>query len=71
MLFRSMAEDARIAVRNVRRDAIERIKDREKKKELSEDEMKRWQDRVQKETDSFIKRIDEILKSKEQEIMEV
>ena len=66
-----MAEDARIAVRNVRRDAIERIKDKEKKKELSEDEMKRWQDRVQKETDSFIKRIDEILKSKEQEIMEV
>ncbi len=70
-VVRKMAEDARIAIRNVRRDAIERIKESEKKKEISEDEMKRGQDRVQKETDSFIKKIDEILKSKEQEIMEV
>lgn len=70
-VVKKMAEDARIAVRNVRRDSIERIKESEKKKEISEDEMKRWQDRVQKETDSFIKKIDEILKSKEQEIMEV
>jgi ribosome recycling factor len=70
-VVRKMAEDARIAVRNIRRDSIERIKDGEKKKEISEDEMKRWQDRVQKETDSFIRKIDEILKTKEQEIMEV
>ncbi len=70
-VVRKMAEDARIAVRNVRRDSIERIKEGEKKKEISEDEMKRWQDRVQKETDSFIRKIDEILKAKEQEIMEV
>ena len=70
-VVKKMAEDARIAVRNIRREGIERIKEREKKKEISEDEMKRWQDRIQKETDSFIKKIDEILKSKEQEIMEV
>ena len=70
-VVRKMAEDARIAVRNIRREGIERIKEREKKKEISEDEMKRWQDRIQKETDSFIRKIDEILKSKEQEIMEV
>ncbi len=70
-VVRKMAEEARIAVRNIRRDSIERIKDGEKKKEISEDEMKRWQDRVQKETDSFIRKIDEILKAKEQEILEV
>jgi ribosome recycling factor len=70
-VVRKMAEDARIAVRNIRRESIERIKEREKKKEISEDEMKRGQDRVQKETDSFVKKIDEILKAKEQEIMEV
>jgi ribosome recycling factor len=70
-VVKKMAEDSRIAVRNIRRESIERIKEREKKKEISEDEMKRGQDRVQKETDSFIKKIDEILKTKEQEIMEV
>lgn len=70
-VVRKMAEDARIAIRNIRRDAIDRIKEREKNKEISEDEMKRHQERVQKETDSYIRKIDEILKSKEQEIMEV
>ncbi|MDA8123208.1 MAG: ribosome recycling factor [Deltaproteobacteria bacterium] len=70
-LVKKMAEDARVAVRNVRREAIERIKEKEKKKEISEDDMKRGQDRIQKETDAFIRKIDEILKAKEQEIMEV
>lgn len=70
-LVKKMAEDARIAVRNIRREAIERIKEKEKKKELSEDGMKRGQERIQKETDAFIKKIDGILKTKEQEIMEV
>lgn len=70
-LVKKMSEDARVAVRNVRREAIERLKEKEKKKEISEDELKRGQDRIQKETDAFIKKIDEILKSKEQEIMEV
>ncbi|HEY5765161.1 MAG TPA: ribosome recycling factor, partial [Candidatus Deferrimicrobiaceae bacterium] len=60
-VVRKMAEDARIAVRNIRREGIERIKEKEKKKEISEDMMKRWQDKVQKETDSFVKKIDEIL----------
>jgi len=70
-LVKKMAEDARIAVRNIRREAIERIKEKEKKKEISEDGMKRGQERIQKETDAFIKKIDGILKTKEQEIMEV
>ena len=70
-VVRKMAEDARVAVRNVRREAIERLKDREKKKEISEDVVKRGQERIQKETDAHVKKIDEILKSKEQEILEV
>jgi ribosome recycling factor len=70
-VVRKMAEDARVAVRNVRREAIEKLKDREKKKEISEDVVKRGQERIQKETDSHVKKIDEILKSKEQEILEV
>jgi len=70
-LVRKMAEDARVAVRNVRRESIEKLKDREKKKEISEDDVKRGQDRVQKETDACVKKIDDILKAKEQEILEV
>ena len=70
-VVKKMAEDSRVAVRNIRRDALEKVKDKEKKKEISEDEMKRWHDKIQKETDGFIKKIDEILKAKEQEIMEV
>ena len=70
-VVRKMAEDARVAVRNVRREAIEKLKDREKKKEISEDVVKRGQERIQKETDAYVKKIDEILKSKEQEILEV
>ncbi len=70
-VVRKMGEDARVAVRNVRREAIEKLKDREKKKEISEDIVKRGQERIQKETDAHVKKIDEILKSKEQEILEV
>ena len=66
-----MAEDASVSVRNVRREAIEKLKDREKKKEISEDDVKRGQDRIQKETDACVKKIDDILKAKEQEILEV
>ena len=70
-VVRKMAEDARVSVRNVRREAIEKLKDREKKKEFSEDDVKRGQDRIQKETDACVKKIDDILKAKEQEILEV
>jgi ribosome recycling factor len=70
-MVRKMAEDARVAVRSVRREAIEKLKDREKKKEIAEDDVKRGQDRIQKETDTYVKKVDDILKAKEQEIMEV
>lgn len=68
---KKMAEEFRISVRNHRRIAIERLKDMNKKKEITEDELKHAQDRVQKITDESIGRIDKVLKAKEEEIMEV
>jgi len=65
------SEDAKIAVRNVRRDANEHLKDLEKKHEISEDECKRTQDQVQKLTDRYIEQIDKLQRAKEQELMEV
>lgn len=70
-VVRKMAEEARVAVRNVRREGIEKLKEKEKKKEIPEDGVKRGQERIQKETDAFIRKIDDILKAKEQEILEV
>lgn len=70
-LVKKMAEDARVAVRNVRRDANEEIKKTGKEANISEDEIKKSQDEIQKLTDQYIHKIDEILKKKELEIMEV
>ena len=66
-----MAEDARVAVRNVRREANEKLKTaaKDKKAALSEDEERRAHDQVQKTTDRFIAKVDELLKKKEQEIL--
>lgn len=63
-------EEARVAVRNIRRDAIEMLRDLEKEKLISEDELYKGRDEVQELTDDFIKQIDEIGKAKEAEIME-
>ena len=68
---KKMAEEFRVSVRNHRRLAIEQLKESEKSKEITADEFKHAQDRVQKITDDFIGRIDKVLKSKEEEIMEV
>ena len=65
------AEDAKVAVRNIRRDVNDSIKAQEKAKEVSEDESKKGLDEAQKLTDKFIKRLDEVLAQKEKEIMEV
>ncbi len=65
------AEQQKIAVRNVRRDANDDFKKAEKAGEISQDEQKKLETDVQKETDAAIKRIDEALKTKEQEIMQV
>jgi len=68
-VVRKIAEDGRIAVRNVRRDIIEEIRKAEKAKQLSEDESRREQQEIQKITDEYIAQIDELLAAKEQELM--
>ena len=65
------AEEARISVRNVRRDAMEALKKSEKDGDISEDEHRRLSDEVQKVTDTHIKKIDENLASKQKDIMQV
>jgi ribosome recycling factor len=65
------AEGARVAVRNVRRDGMERLKKAEKDKEISEDEHKGLSEKVQKLTDEHVKKVDDMLAHKEQEIMQV
>ena len=68
-----MAEDARVAVRNVRREANDKLKAmvKDKKAPITEDEERRGHEQIQKTTDKFIARIDELLKKKEQEIMSI
>jgi ribosome recycling factor len=68
-----MAEDARVAVRNVRREANDKLKAmvKDKKAPITEDDERRGHDQIQKTTDKFIARIDELLKKKEQEIMSI
>ena len=64
-----LAEDARVAIRNIRHDANKKLKSMEKDKKISEDDGHRGQDQIQKITDKFIQRVDELLKKKEQEIL--
>jgi ribosome recycling factor len=68
---RKNSEDAKVAVRNIRRDINDEIKKLEKEKHLSEDDTKKLLDEIQKITDSYVKKIDETLMHKEKEIMEV
>ena len=70
-LCRTAAEDARVAIRNIRRDANDRIKKEQKAKTISEDEQKEGLAEVQKMTDDYIKKIDEALEKKEKQVMEV
>jgi len=65
------AEEAKVAVRNIRRELIDEIKQLEKDKTVSEDDSKKGQEKAQKLTDKIVKDIDEILEKKEKEIMEV
>jgi ribosome recycling factor len=65
------AEEAKISIRNIRRDANEELRKLEKEKHLSEDEVKKLQEETQKITDSYIAKADEVLGHKEKEIMEV
>lgn len=70
-LCKSEAEDAKIAVRNIRRDANEQLKKMVKDKAISEDEERRSQDEIQKLTDKFVADIDKIVAEKEKEVLTV
>lgn len=65
------AEQQKVAVRNVRRDAMDDLKKAEKDAVISQDEQKRLETEIQKLTDEAVRRVDEVLKTKEQEIMQV
>ena len=82
MLFRSrrkqlakniakMSEDFKVAVRNERRDVIEKLKKAQKAAEITEDDLKRYEADVQKATDANIAQIDQVIKNKEAEIMKI
>ena len=68
---RKMSEDNKVAIRNIRRDANEMLKDLKKEKEITEDDLYRSQEEVQKATDQFISQVDELCAAKEKEILEI
>lgn len=68
---RSEAENARVAVRNIRRDAMSQLKDLQKDKEISEDDERRGADDVQKLTDQYVAEIEKLLESKETDLMAI
>ena len=68
---RKMSEDNKVAIRNIRRDANEMLKDLKKEKEISEDDLYRSQEEVQKATDQFISQVDELCAAIDKEILEI
>ena len=70
-LAKKYSEEAKVAVRNVRRDANEQLKKLEKDKQLTEDELKKAADDMQKLTDRFVKKCEDKTQSKEKEIMDI
>jgi ribosome recycling factor len=70
-MVRRMGEEAKIALRNARREANEALKKLEKDKQISEDELKRSEKEIQELTDEFVKKTDEVVAAKEKEIMEI
>jgi ribosome recycling factor len=70
-LVKRMGEDSKIALRNVRREGNERLKKMEKNKELSKDDLKKGEKEIQDVTDTFVKKVDELVAAKEKEIMEI
>ena len=69
--IKKLGEDAKIAIRNARRDGNEALKKSEKAKELSEDDSKKYQDEVQKVTDKYVAEVDTIVETKEKEVLSV
>jgi ribosome recycling factor len=68
---RKMSEENKVAIRNIRRDANEMLKDLKKESEITEDDLYRSQEEVQKATDQFISQVDELCEAKEKEILEI
>lgn len=68
---KKLGEDAKVAIRNVRRDQNDKVKAAEKDKKISEDESKKVQEEIQKITDNFIKEVDKIVDAKEKELLTV
>jgi ribosome recycling factor len=68
---KGIAEQARVAVRNIRRDANDELKKQEKASEISEDDLKRGEEQIQSLTDSFVEQINSALEAKETEILEI
>lgn len=68
---RAEAENARVSIRNIRRDANGQLKDLLKEKEISEDEERRAEDQIQKLTDRFVAEVDQLLEAKEADLMEI
>jgi ribosome recycling factor len=70
-VVKKMAEGAKVAVRNIRRETNDQLKGLEKDKKISQDQLRQWMDKVQVSTDKFIKKADEVLAAKEKEILEI
>ena len=68
---RSEAENSRFSIRNIRRDANQTVKDKQQASEISEDELRRIEDLIQKETDKYISIVDSELKNKESDLLEI
>ena len=70
-VVKGYGENSKIAIRNLRRDGLDKLKKLEKDKEISEDELRQAEEEVQKVTDKFIKKVEDITKLKEKELMEI
>ena len=70
-VVKKMSEESKVNIRNIRRDANEQLKDLKKDNTLSEDELFRHQEEVQKVTNKYIEKVDQVLATKEKEIMEI
>ncbi len=70
-VVRKMAEGAKVAIRNIRREVNDQLKGLEKNKKISQDQLRQWMDKVQTSTDKYIEKVDEVLSTKEKEILEI
>jgi len=70
-VVKKMSEGAKVALRNIRREANEQLKGLEKNKKISQDQLRQWMDKVQTSTDKYIEKVDGVLATKEKEILEI